>query len=393
MLKTYAKEGSTFILLTGWFCSTDQLPMTIAYLDEALRQGMQAIVGLSCKDNTPTIPAPQFVSVINVLKNHPALYAYYLADEPEWNTSQSALKRHHTSLASDPGYYQLVKTNDPNHPVFISFNMFYNQKQWNTAKKFFDVTDIVGIHAYPTMADESPWQGEIRSMYDIWKTGQEDALAGGKQEFIATCMGFGSIEVYREPTYEEARYQVFTAVVLGIKKVLFWMDEWGESTNYKHRVTQLIGQIQAIGSEMNAGNTNDPRIGVSVTDRNRLVYRYGASGYRHVILAINIAKRTRTTGATLSDVRFTIPTSIKASQVTVLNENRTLQITNHSFVDNFQPFAVHIYAINDHLNSFPSYIATSTPGTSDFSFQETENFFNLLLKPFHSSPMIPEYKK
>jgi hypothetical protein len=182
-------------------------------------------------------------------------------------------------------------------------------------------------------------------------------------------------------------------VVLGIKKVLFWMDEWGESTNYKHRVTQLIGQIQAIGSEMNAGNTNDPRIGVSVTDRNRLVYRYGASGYRHVILAINIAKRTRTTGATLSDVRFTIPTSIKASQVTVLNENRTLQITNHSFVDNFQPFAVHIYAINDHLNSFPSYIATSTPGTSDFSFQETENFFNLLLKPFHSSPMIPEYKK
>jgi hypothetical protein len=170
-------------------------------------------------------------------------------------------------------------------------------------------------------------------------------------------MGFGSINVYRAPTYDEARYQVFTAVVLGIKKVLFWMDEWGETTNYQEQVTKLIGQIQAIGSEMSAGTTNDPDIRVSVTNKDKLVYRYGVSGNRHVLLAVNIARRTRVAGATLTNVRFSLPPEINATHVVVLDENRTLTVVNNSFLDHFKPFEVHVYAIK--TSAAPPTVSTS----------------------------------
>ncbi|HMA53629.1 MAG TPA: hypothetical protein VKT17_04170, partial [Acidobacteriota bacterium] len=146
----------------------------------------------------------------------------------------------------------------------------------------------------------------------------------------------------RNPTYAEYRQQIFSAIVLGIDRVLFWYDKWATPA-MKDLVDRMVGQIREIGPQMNNGITNDPRIEASVSDRDQLVYRYGVAGGRHVLLAVNIANRTKLSGATLSNVRFGLPSGVDSADITVLDENRTLAVVGREFTDTFVPFAVHIY--------------------------------------------------
>jgi hypothetical protein len=150
--------------------------------------------------------------------------------------------------------------------------------------------------------------------------------------------------IYRDPSYNELRYQAFSAIVIGIEYVLFWYDGWSNDFT-SNLVKQIIGQIQNIGEEMNTGITNDPMVKSSIGNRNHLVFRYGKNGTRHVILAVNIANRTSSSGATLPGVQFTLPPSVRPREIIVESENRTLSVSEeNSFRDTFQPFAVHIYS-------------------------------------------------
>lgn len=40
-----------------------------------------------------------------------------------------------------------------------------------------------------------------------------------------------------------------------------------------------------------------------------------------------------------------LPSTLATASVTVLDENRTLPVSNHVFVDSFDPFAVHVYQL------------------------------------------------
>jgi len=354
-LAGYAAAGTTLVLANGagWFTASSDRGRIGTYLDEAQKQGVKVIVSMTRKYTPKGTAVKEFTDTITAYKDHPALFAWYIGDEPEIYDNHDANPDDdwmitHGYLAASPGYYQLAKSADPVHPILISFNMLYDPLDSYYAKvqRFFDVTDLVGMHNYPFWRTDSEFEGgDSRMQYDVWKYMLEKTAQNDKAGFIATAQGFGTNShdaIYRDPTYAELRHQVFSAVVLGIDTVLFWYDGWS-SLVMKERVKQMVGQIQAIGAPMNNGITNDTRIGVSVADRNRLVYRYGTSGGDRVILAVNIANRSTAGGAALNDVRFTLPDGVNSTQVTVLDENRTLSVTSGAFSDSFAPFAVHIY--------------------------------------------------
>ncbi len=359
-LAGYAAEGDTLVLMDGggWYADDWGRPSIQAYLDEAQKYGIRVIVSMTHSNHTPDgVDPADFAATINAFKNHPALYGWYLGDEPELFDNHDAdpgddWQIPYGYLAAAPGYYGLAKAADPDHPVLISFNTIYNpyDTYWARIANFMDVTDAVGMHSYPFWTP-NPAEfsgGDARAQYDVWKYALEHTLATGRNpsDFIATCQGFGTNpydSIYRDPTDAELRYQVFTAVVLGIGKVLFWYDGWANAAML-NRVAQMTAQIQHIGAEMNAGVTNDPAVEVSITDRNQLVYRYGSAGTRHVILAVNIANRDSASGQTLPDVGFKLPPGVLAKVVTVLEESRTLPVSNGYFYDSFSKFQVHAYA-------------------------------------------------
>jgi hypothetical protein len=342
-LSTYGEQGNTLVLLAGWFVDTDQMDSTLNFLDQAQQSGIKMIVGLE-GGATPTMSISSFTTVVNTLKNHPALYGWYIGDEPELTDDQSLLQSRHNLFANSPGYYSLLKSLDPSHPAMISFNQPYNESQWTNQSVFYDVTDIIGIHSYPFWTGAEFGTEEGRSVYDVWQRGLTNSKNLGK-DFIATMQGFGDGHgyPYRTPTVNELRYQVFTAMVQGVDKILFWIDSWGRESNMTKMIKNQIAQIQDIVPEMNYGITNDSRIKVSVTDKNKLVYRYGIYGNRNVILAVNIANRRSPTGQVLSNVQFTLPLGVSVNSVNVMGENRTIPVNDGVFTDTFQRFTVHVY--------------------------------------------------
>lgn len=347
-LAGYAAEGNTLVLAYGggWFTSTSDRVKIKTYLDEADRQGIKVIVAMTKERNTPYgVPVQEFSETVSEFRNHPALYSWYLADEPELYTG--GWEETHSYLAANPGYYSLVKSVDTSNPVFITHD--YNRRE--LASSFFDVTDITGMHAYPFWSIDSEFaRSDGRMLYDMWKEQIDEARGDGK-DFIATCQGFGDNTQYpyRDPTINELRYQVFTAMALGADKILFWYDGWA-SDSMKAKVRTVMGEIQQVGDEINQGVTNDPAIGVSgnlVAD-GKLIFRHGAYSGTHAIVAVNIANRESENGLALNAVRFTLPSG--ASSVEVIGEQRSIPVVDNAFTDSFSRFQVHIYGFNSGCN-------------------------------------------
>ena len=351
-LSQYAADGNTLVLALsgGWFTDASGRPVIQRFLDTAQANNLKAIVSLVRQNSTPSgIPVEEFVTAVNTFKNHPALYGWYIGDEPEKYKAGSQIT--HSYLATDPGYYSLLKSIDPVHPIMISFDMIYDpyDTYWAKISSFFDVTDLVGMHNYPFWSPTqylAEFSGtSMRTQYDVWKYALNKTQAAAKSSFIATAQGFGyqsNAAIYRDPTYNELRYQTFSAIVQGIDHLLFWYDGWSNDTT-KGLVKRVIADIQLIGKEMEAGRTNDPAVNVSIADRDQLVFRYGSNGTRHVLLAVNIANRRSASGAALTNVRFTLPRAVHASQVEVLDEGRIIPVTDGAFTDSFSRFEVHVY--------------------------------------------------
>lgn len=81
------------------------------YLDEAQRNNMMAFVSLSGANKLTEDHVSKIKDIVNTYKNHPAVYAWYLADEPsKANVKPEDLK----------AVYDWIKHTDPIHPVISS---------------------------------------------------------------------------------------------------------------------------------------------------------------------------------------------------------------------------------------------------------------------------------
>lgn len=81
------------------------------YLDTARKNGLMVFAGLNGTAQLTKKHIAEIKKTVNAFKNHPALYAWYLADEP-------AIKK--TKPAELKAVYDWIKQMDPNHPVITS---------------------------------------------------------------------------------------------------------------------------------------------------------------------------------------------------------------------------------------------------------------------------------
>jgi hypothetical protein len=319
-----------------------------SFLDTAHNYGIKVILGVN---PIWEVDKDRFVETINIFKTHPSLYAWFICDEPElinWIPLYQL-------IGYNPGYYHLIKENDPLHPVFISFWTPFKKESFDIIRKWYDMTDIIGIHSYCSYSGQKEFASpDIWYNYEVWKQLINDCHNYNKDSCIATVQGFGNYnpynDIYRSPTLKELRWQVYSAVVLGIKRVLFWnYYVWGERDPILvEHVNQIVAELQSIGKQMNEGNTNDKNIIINQL-ADDITYRYGNFNGTHVILAVNHSKY-ELGGKYIDEVKFTLPSNIMASYVEVIGENRKIPIINNSFIDSFEPFEVHIYKIYNNNN-------------------------------------------
>jgi hypothetical protein len=351
---SYAQEGCNLLMPYG----TGGGGNWGTYLDAAQTAGLRIILDLH--HHPPrwylSISTTQIRNLAQQYRNHPALYGYYIADEPEapWNNEPPS--------AFQP-IYNALKTGDPGHPVLICMNV-------RLPAEYTTIFDELMPDHYPNWEstnNQPEFNGSVRYSYTWWRNSVNYVNQYNKDGCILVGLagGDGTGGNLRDLTYAEYRWHVFSGIVLGVNGFVFYWDDPSWLTPSVHALTrQMIRQMRAIGPQMVRGRgvTDDPRISVNQTT-SKLRYRYGVVGSTHVLLAVNVSRwdASDSNGETLSNVQFTLPPEVLVSQVEVLDENRTLPVTDRTFTDSFSRFQVHVYRFGGPPANQPPAVTLTSP--------------------------------
>ena len=170
-------------------------------MDAAAREGVQILLELS--DFVRQRPEPDRVAIdatIRRYRDHPALLAWYLIDEPDETKTEPALVRQ---------VYRRIRELDPYHPVYLVNN------RPHTYADYLDGSDILAVDVYPV-----PRQ-PLRRVRDRV---QEARWSGLQQKPVwLVAQAFGGVEHWpRAPRPAELRNMVYQGLVQGVRGMLFY---------------------------------------------------------------------------------------------------------------------------------------------------------------------------
>lgn len=165
-----------------------------AYLDEAESLGVKVMVDITL--GTGKLPTPEMITAhVNAVKDHPALYGYYLIDEPEMREKPPYNVNPEECIAA----YQLIKSLDPDGLVHITMSESITRH-----RGYLDAADVVAKELY------TDWH---------WDQVAEDiktCQSAGKPLMIVPNLFIGQGAYARTlQTAEEFQYNIFKPVLLG----------------------------------------------------------------------------------------------------------------------------------------------------------------------------------
>lgn len=175
-------EGASIVLPYGGQFASDS---TIdSYLDEDQRLGIKVIVDFHTHPGVWSSwpSAEELAQKADRHKDHPAVHGWYIADEPNYNSSNET-----------PQYmeniYNQIKSKDPDYPIFI----VHKGRMYDS---WVNAMDVLMLDHYPgwTLYDPDEFNWMVRKSYSVWLDGVIWVEQHGKEAFIAVPMGFGANE-------------------------------------------------------------------------------------------------------------------------------------------------------------------------------------------------------
>lgn len=170
-------------------------------MDAAAVEGMQILLELT--EYARRKPQPDYRAIAALVKRyrqHPALLAWYLVDEPAETKMAPA-----SALA----IYELIRELDPYHPVYLVNNRPHTYAAYSAA------SDILAIDVYPIP------NYPITQVSDYMQQARWTSLERKPVWLIAQA--FGGVEHWaRSPTASELRNMIYQGLVKGAKGVFFY---------------------------------------------------------------------------------------------------------------------------------------------------------------------------
>lgn len=167
----------------------------VSFLDMVYRNHMQVILSVAPAVWHPEY-YPNFADFIRKIKNHPALYGYYLSDEPEMYGSPTVAKM--TQINN------LIKQADPNHPTIVVFSAYLDDGQYN-AKRYFGIADVEGFDVYPFSKSATDTTSSLSFYYqtvDKFLALHNNLAVNNTKAYFILLQSFAS-DIRREPTETE----------------------------------------------------------------------------------------------------------------------------------------------------------------------------------------------
>lgn len=280
---------------------------------------------------------------IETFRNHPGLGF--------WG-SEERVARGEGPLKHIEGAYRIVKEMDPNHPFVLgdTYDVITNVEK--DRSRFFpeSMMDIGIWWFYPIPMEPIPDTAAQGQDADVTFTPPTwlANYAGEKPLWIAVqCYKKPRIDG-RYPTRAEYRQMCYMPIVHGAKGVAFYTGS-GQPDYYKkpsgilnnpeegdwEYIKQLIREMRDLNPVLTAP-TVDSLIDKSPADALVDFIVKDVDG-KFVMIAVNRANKR---------VRISLAgPGVTGTKVEVHNENRTLPVSDNSFTDTFEPYAVHVYML------------------------------------------------
>jgi len=250
---------------------------------------------------------------VSRLKHHPAILAWYTADEPGGSgTMPDTLLK-----AKD-----IIHEIDPNHPVIV-------------LDAFPDLLRDYGPAADILIADPYPIPNHSIEMVGEWTDAAVRAAGPGKP--IWMCLqGQGKPWIKRCPTVEETWNMAYQAIVHGANGIGWWCYSANGNgviggmvaSGYLDEYARLIAQIKTLETMLVNGKKGKTKISDDFAIHSLDIEHEGAT----YIIAVNVRKQ-----------KVSASFSVQGSSAEVLFEDRSLDLDAGQLVDQFAPYEVHIY--------------------------------------------------
>jgi len=256
-------------------------------------------------------------SEIEMFRDHPALLAWYISDEPNgYKIPPEVLEE----------IYNQVKEKDPWHPVSIVF-----MAPFLSSRKYADACDIVMADPYPlpelpvTMAGDGAEQLKAE-------------FAGEKPVWIVP-QAFGGGELWsREPTIQEIRSMTWQAIIKGATGIQYFVRQ---GLNYFPKSTATWGECGRMAmeiAELTPWLLSDEASPTVECYSQKISVSSRTHDGQLIVMAVN---------------KINEPTSVSIlirglynSKAKVLFENRTVDVNNGVITDHIAPFGSQVYLIN-----------------------------------------------
>jgi len=251
--------------------------------------------------------------------------------------------------------YQAIKAADSARPVFMTltghfhphFRHWTDQQRTNLYPQYIQATDVVGYDIYPIYGWNKPeW---IHLVYDATKVLSE--LAGPRPVYawIETSKGgqwTGPIERQKDVTPAHIRAEVWMAVCGGATSIGYFTHVWkpsyhqfGVPEENRKALRQINDQITRLAPAILGQEPKRP-VAVKAADQLKLAAMAREHDGDLYVFAVNYDERQVDAKATVA-----VDSLPAGTEVTVIDEDRTVRSGAGSFTDAFAPLAVHLYRI------------------------------------------------
>ena len=275
----------------------------LGYMDYAYSHGIKVVVDLH------PINWDDLSWQINYVKDHPALYGYYLDDEPDVQsppvTPEAELNR-----------YNAVKGIDHSKPIFTSY-------YYALTAAYMSATDIACSETY------------LNS--DIPGVAADVQVAHNAGKKFMVCP-----KAFDNPLASDFRYQTFGSIAQGADGVMPFIFEGfapGTGTSPEGFRDTVIYPTTDILHSIEFLLIKGPKTYLTAsTTLNNGVQRFVGDSNEALLIAVNHNDSSQSgVQITLSGLNATITTG------TVVGESRGVTLSGNTFTDNFDARGVHIY--------------------------------------------------
>ncbi|MEM7591636.1 MAG: hypothetical protein AAF383_08975, partial [Cyanobacteria bacterium P01_A01_bin.83] len=320
-LNQIAKEGMNIVVP---YTNSSSVQEIKSYLDRAAAVGIKVLVEI------PRLQVRRdhrwlITQMIKELKTHPAVYGWYLFDEPEFiQLSPALLER----------VYKAIKAEDPQHKVAVAFGKPLHIREYLKA------ADTIMYFNYPIMDGSSEFDGlGVPSFINKLQSVAHSITKDHDLWFILQGYGrdkHGRVTKFKRrlPTFAESRYMIYSALIAQTDGLLFWTHYRSQQQWIDSILTPILQEVQPYLSTVNSKTLSSSLTGGLKVNNSQVQAKLYQNSTTQELLLIAVNNSRRPSNTTIS-----IGQSIAANSAQVLPNKSAIKLEKGTLKDFFEPYS------------------------------------------------------